>query len=71
MKQVKDVDEYIALSPQEVQDKLKELREIIKSAAPKTQELISYGMPYYYYKGRLVYLDFRKNILDFTYRLLS
>src|SRR5581483_732926 len=60
MEQVKDVDEYIALSPQEVQYKLKELREIIKSAAPKAQEHIRYGMPYYYYKGRLVYFGLSK-----------
>jgi uncharacterized protein YdhG (YjbR/CyaY superfamily) len=53
MKHGKDVDDYITLSPKEVQDKLRALREIIKSAAPKAQERISYGMPYYYYKGRL------------------
>lgn len=55
MKPVKDVDEYIALAPKEVQDKLKEFRATIKTAAPSAQERISYGMPYYYYKGRLVY----------------
>ena len=60
MKHAKDVDEYIALSPKEVQDKLIELREIIKSAAPKAQEYISYEMPYYYYKGRLVYFGLSK-----------
>lgn len=60
MKHPKDVDEYIALSPKEVQDKLKELREIIKSTAPKAEEYISYGMPYYYYKGRLVYFGLSK-----------
>ncbi len=32
MKPVKNVDEYIALAPKEVQDKLKELRAAIKSA---------------------------------------
>jgi hypothetical protein len=35
MKSVKDVDEYIALAPKEVQDKLKEFRETIKTAAPR------------------------------------
>ena len=60
MRQAKNVDEYIALSPEEVQDKLKELREIIKSVAPKAQERISYGMPYYQYKGRLVYFGLSK-----------
>ena len=55
MKKAKDVDEYIAKAPKEVRGKLKELRAIIKSAAPKAEERISYGMPYYGYKGRLVY----------------
>ena len=57
MKPVKDVDEYIALAPKEVQAKLKKLRATIMAAAPNAQERISYGMPYYYYKGRLVYFQ--------------
>lgn len=60
MKPVKDVDEYVALAPKEVQDKLKEFRATIKTAAPGAQERISYGMPYYYYKGRLVYFGLSK-----------
>jgi uncharacterized protein YdhG (YjbR/CyaY superfamily) len=60
MKQVKDVDENFALSPKGLQYKLKELREIIKLAAPKAQEHISYGMAYYHYKGRLVYFGLSK-----------
>ena len=60
MKKAKDVDEYIAKAPKEVRVKLKELRTIIKSTAPKAEEHISYGMPYYDYKGRLVYFAFAK-----------
>ena len=60
MKPVKDVDEYIALAPKEVQDKLKEFRATIMTGAPSAQERISYGMPYYYYKGRLVYFGLSK-----------
>jgi len=55
MKKAKDVDEYIAKAPKEVRGKLKELRAIIKAAAPKAEERISYGMPYYSYKGRVAY----------------
>jgi len=55
MKPIRNVDEYIALAPKEMQGKLKELRATIKAAAPRAQERISYGMPYYEYKGRLVY----------------
>ena len=60
MKKAKNVSEYIAKAPKEVQGKLKELRAVIRSAAPKAEERISYGMPYYGYKGRLVYFAFAK-----------
>lgn len=60
MKSVKDVDEYIASAPKDVQKKLKQLRNAIKSVAPNVQERISYGMPYYSYKGRLAYFAFAK-----------
>jgi uncharacterized protein YdhG (YjbR/CyaY superfamily) len=43
----KNVDAYIAAAPKEVQSKLQELRAAIKAAAPKAEEQISYGMPYY------------------------
>lgn len=56
----KDVDAYIANAPLEVQDKLKELRAAIKEAAPSASERISYGMPYYEYKGRLAYFGLAK-----------
>ncbi len=63
MKRAKDVDEYIANAPKEVQAKLRELRHIIKTTAPKAEERISYAMPYYGYKGRLVYFAaFRNHI---------
>ena len=56
----KDVDAYIQTAPKEVKAKLKELRSIIKRAAPAAVERISYGMPYYDYKGRLAYFSFWK-----------
>jgi len=61
MKPVKDVDEYIASAPKDLQSKLKQLRKAIKDSAPKALEKISYGMPYYGYKGRLVYFAYFKN----------
>jgi uncharacterized protein YdhG (YjbR/CyaY superfamily) len=51
----KSVDAYIADAPKELRGKLRELRAAIKGAAPKAAESISYGMPYYSYKGRLAY----------------
>jgi nitroreductase/uncharacterized protein YdhG (YjbR/CyaY superfamily) len=59
-KALKDVDEYIARAPKEVQGKLKEFRAAIREAAPTAVERISYGMPYYDYKGRLAYFRLSK-----------
>lgn len=54
------VDAYIAAAPMEAQPILRELRQVIKSAAPKAEEKISYGMPFYEYHGRLVYFAAHK-----------
>jgi uncharacterized protein YdhG (YjbR/CyaY superfamily) len=51
----KDVDSYIKAAPIESRDKLVQIRKIIKTTAPKADERISYGMPYYDYRGRLAY----------------
>jgi uncharacterized protein YdhG (YjbR/CyaY superfamily) len=56
----KDVDAYIASAPKEVQGKLAELRAAIKEAAPTAVEKISYGMPYYDFRGRLAYFGLAK-----------
>lgn len=61
MKKARDVEEYIATAPLEVQDKLGQLRAIILGVAPEAEEKISYGMPYYGYKGRLAYFAYAKH----------
>ncbi len=55
MKKARTVDEYIAEAPEEAQRKLREVRAAIRAAAPRAAESISYGMPYYAYKGRLAW----------------
>jgi uncharacterized protein YdhG (YjbR/CyaY superfamily) len=50
-----DVDEYIARFPANTQKLLKQLRATILKKAPGAEEMISYQMPYYKYKGRLLY----------------
>jgi uncharacterized protein YdhG (YjbR/CyaY superfamily) len=60
MKPAKNVDDYIAQAPKEVQEKLQELRAVIRTTAPGAEERISYGMPSYDYKGRLVYFQLWK-----------
>ena len=55
------VDAYIAAAPAPTQPILRQLRAVIKAAAPKAEERISYGMPSYEYHGRLVYFAAFKN----------
>jgi len=61
MKKAKDVNEYITNAPKEIQERLNEIRKTIMEVAPKAEEKISYGMPYYGYKGRLAYFSYFKN----------
>jgi uncharacterized protein YdhG (YjbR/CyaY superfamily) len=55
------VDGYIAAAPKAVQPMLRELRQAIRTAAPKAEERISYGMPFYAHHGRLIYFGVHKN----------
>lgn len=63
MPSISSVDEYIENTPIEYQEKVKQLRSIIKKTAPKAQERISYGIPYYGYYGRLAYFRLSKKHL--------
>lgn len=47
MKKFKTVDEYIENAPNEVKDKLIELRKLIMESAPQAREGMRYGMPGY------------------------
>src|SRR5438309_885958 len=59
----KNVEDYIERAPKEAQSKLKKLRAAIRKTAPTAVERISYGMPYYGYRGRLAYFAaFKKHI---------
>jgi len=59
----KDINEYIAAFPQNVQQTLEKLRVTIKKAAPKAEEVISYQMPAFKYHGILVYFaGYKKHI---------
>lgn len=48
------VDDYIGTQAAEAQPRLRELRAIIRAAAPQATEVISYGMPTYKLGGRRV-----------------
>ena len=53
--QSKNIDDYIATFPQNVQHRLRELRSAIREAAPQAEESISYGMPTIKLNGNLVH----------------
>jgi uncharacterized protein YdhG (YjbR/CyaY superfamily) len=55
MNKPKTVSAYIAAAPKESRFMLRQMRSIIRAAAPEAEECISYGMPYYHYLGRLAY----------------
>ena len=55
MTKPKDINEYIAGHPKEIQKLLKEFRATIKKAAPTANEVISYGMPAFKLNGMLVW----------------
>lgn len=65
MKAVKTVEEYLSLFPEHQQKELEKIRKSIKDAAPKAEELISYGMPGYKLNGVLVYFGGFKNHCSF------
>ncbi len=50
-----DVDSYIASFPKDQQVLLRKVRRVIRAAAPKAQEVISYNIPAYRQNGMLVY----------------
>src|SRR5215471_3072066 len=59
----KNIDEYIAGSPADVQRILQEIRIIIRTAAPDAEEAIKYRMPTFVLNGNLVHFAaFEKHI---------
>lgn len=64
--EIKTVDQYIAGFEGETQERLEQLRQAIKKAAPGAEEMISYMMPAYkYLGGPLVYFAGYKNHIGF------
>ena len=55
IKKPSTVDEYIFIQPEEVKEKLNQIRDTIRHEAPMAIEKISYGMPSYSNNGILIY----------------
>jgi len=61
----KNIDEYIAGFPPEIQDILEKVRMTVRTAAPDAEETISYQMPTFRLKGNLVHFAAFKTHIGF------
>lgn len=61
----KDIDEYIAGFPKDIQAILQKIRQTVKKAAPDASEKISYQMPTFYLNGNLVHFAAFKHHIGF------
>lgn len=64
-KEIKSIDDYINQFPDEIKSKLESICATIKKAAPKSTEVISYGMPAFKQNKVLVYFAVGKNYIGF------
>ena len=63
---MKETEKYIAQFPENVQDILNEIRQIIVEEVPEATEKIAYGMPgFYLNKKPMVYFAAYKNHIGF------
>lgn len=61
----KNIDEYIAGFPKEIQKILEQIRSTIKKAAPEAEETISYAIPTFTLNGNLIHFAAFKNHIGF------
>ena len=61
----KNIDDYIARWPKEIQARLQAVRQAVHEAAPEAEEAINYQMPAFKLKGNLVYFAAFKNHIGF------
>jgi len=63
--EAKNIDEYIAGFPKEIQKKLEEIRATIRKAAPDAEETINYAIPTFKLNGNLVHFAAFKSHIGF------
>jgi len=61
----KNIDEYIAGYPKDVQEILEKMRSTIRETAPDAEETIKYHMPTFMLKGNLVHFAAFKHHIGF------
>jgi uncharacterized protein YdhG (YjbR/CyaY superfamily) len=71
---IKTVDDYLSSLPEDQRVALDRLRSLVKATAPEATEKISYGMPMFFYSGRLVaYAAFKDHLSFFimSYKVMD
>ena len=63
--EAESIDAYLAAVPEDARAALAKLRKVIKAAAPKATELISYRIPAYRHQGLLVGFASSKGLCTF------
>lgn len=61
----KNIDEYIARYPADIQKLLQEVRKTIQAAAPQAEEAMAYGIPTFKLNGNLVHFGGFKQHIGF------
>jgi len=64
----REVDAYISAAEGSARKKLMTVRSAIREVAPGAKERISYGMPYYDYKGRLAWFGLQRDYIGLYLR---
>lgn len=59
------IEEYFASFPKEVQNKLSQIRKVLREAVPEAEEVISYNMPAIKFKKVLVYYAANKKHIGY------
>ncbi|WP_285008775.1 iron chaperone [Pedobacter faecalis] len=63
----KTIDEYQVTFPAETQDRMQQIREIIHEVCPDAEEVISYQIPCFKYKGYLIYYSAYAKHISLSY----
>jgi uncharacterized protein YdhG (YjbR/CyaY superfamily) len=64
-KELKTFNDYKMDYPPEIQKRLEEIRQAVKSVVPEAKERISYNMPSFWFHGNLLYYGAFKNHIGF------
>ncbi|MBL7885681.1 MAG: DUF1801 domain-containing protein [Flavobacterium sp.] len=63
--EIKNIDQYISIQPDNVATILKKVRETIRNIVPEAEETINYGIPTFKLNGNLVHFAGYKNHIGF------